>query len=88
MYDFYVFAAAPRVTSISDEGCTVDWSPIKPLSRDQANQSSNSELQYQVQLTKVRDNDAKIVSHHTIFVHNSDIPFMFQQMPHDITNIH
>jgi len=51
--------APPKVTSITDEGCTVEWSPIKPMSRDQS--TAGSELQYQVQLAKVRDNDAKII---------------------------
>ena len=62
--------AAPRVTAITDEGCTVDWSPIKPISsRDHSSSNmagANSELQYQVQLTpRARESDAKIVSYYT-----------------------
>ena len=52
---FFIFAAAPRVTSITEDGCMVDWASIKVL-------PSQGELHYQVQLTKVKESDSKIVS--------------------------
>ena len=47
--------AAPRVTGITEDGCLVEWSPVKML-------PSQGELHYRVQLTKVRESDSKIVS--------------------------
>lgn len=46
--------AAPRVSGIAEDGCLVEWPPIKLL-------PSQGELHYRVSLTKVRDNEAKII---------------------------
>ena len=58
-YQFYPFTAAPRVTGITEDGCLVEWSPVKLP-------PSQGELHYRVQLTKVRESDSKIVSFRSI----------------------
>ena len=53
--EYILFPAAPRVTGITEDGCLVEWSPVKLP-------PSQGELHYRVQLTKVRESDSKIVS--------------------------
>ena len=49
------FPASPRVPGITEDGCLVEFSPVKLP-------PSQGELHYRVQLTKVRESDSKIVS--------------------------
>jgi len=46
--------AAPRVSNITETGCLVEWSPLKHI-------PGQGDLYYRVSLTKVRDNEAKII---------------------------
>jgi hypothetical protein len=45
---------APRVNVVSEDGCLVEWTPLKQA-------PGQGELLYKVSLTKVRDNEAKII---------------------------
>ncbi len=49
------FSAAPKVSNINEDGCLVEWSPLKQF-------QGHGELQYRVSLTKVKDNESKTVS--------------------------
>ena len=49
------FPAAPRISNITETGCLVEWSPLKHI-------PGQGDLYYRVSLTKVRENEAKIVS--------------------------
>jgi hypothetical protein len=50
----FSITAAPRVSGITEDGCLVEWSAVKlaPL---------QGGLHFKVQLTKVKDNETKIV---------------------------
>jgi uncharacterized protein YraI len=54
-------SAAPRVSSITEDGCLVEWSLVK-LS------SMSGVMHFKVQLTKVKDNETKIVSDFSDYV--------------------
>ena len=47
--------AAPKVSSITEDGCLVEWTPLKHI-------QGQGDLHYRVSLTKLKDNEAKIVS--------------------------
>ncbi|CAB4059243.1 unnamed protein product [Lepeophtheirus salmonis] len=46
--------SVPRVSSITSDGCLVEWTPVKML-------YAQGTLNYKVQLTKVKDHDSKII---------------------------
>jgi len=46
--------AAPRISNITETGCLVEWSPLKHI-------PGQGDLYYRVSLTKVRENEAKII---------------------------
>jgi hypothetical protein len=46
--------AAPKVSNINEDGCLVEWSPLKQF-------QGHGELQYRVSLTKVKDNESKTI---------------------------
>merc|ERR1712156_271195 len=46
--------AAPKVSSITEDGCLVEWTPLKQF-------QGQGDLHYRVSLTKVKDNEAKII---------------------------
>ena len=46
----------PRVSSITCDGCLVEWSPVKMAATQQP-----GEIHYKVQINKNKDADAKMV---------------------------
>jgi hypothetical protein len=46
--------AAPKVSSITEDGCLVEWTPLKHI-------QGQGDLHYRVSLTKLKDNEAKII---------------------------
>ena len=49
-------SAPPRVTSITTDGCLVEWSPVKAFPM-----ASADTILYRVQMSKNRDTDSKMV---------------------------
>ena len=52
---FFFILAAPKVSNITEDGCLVEWSPLKQI-------PGQGDLQYRVQLTKPKENETKTVS--------------------------
>ena len=50
-------SAPPRVTSITTDGCLVEWSPVKPFTAAPADT-----ILYRVQMSKNRETESKVVS--------------------------
>ena len=50
-------SAPPRVTSITTDGCLVEWSPVKAYTT-----ASADAILYRVQMSKNRDTESKMVS--------------------------
>lgn len=50
----HFFLAAPKVSNITEDGCLVEWSPLKQI-------PGQGDLQYRVQLTKPKKNETKTV---------------------------
>ena len=55
MHFFFFILAAPKVSNITEDGCLVEWSPLKQI-------PGQGDLQYRVQLTKPKENETKTVS--------------------------
>jgi len=50
----HFFLAAPKVSNITEDGCLVEWSPLKQI-------PGQGDLQYRVQLTKPKKNETKTI---------------------------
>ena len=57
----FFLSVPPRVSSITCDGCLVEWSPVKM-------QQQPGEIHYKVQINKNRDAEAKMVRRNTVMI--------------------